>query len=299
MDRKESTVVYVSDLLAGRFPLIQEGLQAILTEHGIGFGILHGTRDIWVRDFLPVFVDQQGSCVLFRYYPSYLVDGYQDLITDARSFVPGIPGIRSCENSSLILDGGNVVRCKGKAIVTDRVFAENPKIGREHLVVDLKRLLRVETLVVIPTEPGDVVGHADGVVRFMDEEGVLINDYRRLDRAYRTKLLKTLEDAGLGAIEIPYRPDLDDDNEIPSAVGNYVNFLQVDDLIVMPTYGLQEDRVAHRALTGAFPDKTIRTLPCRALAEEGGVLNCATWTISVLCIARDASQVVQSDQARG
>jgi agmatine/peptidylarginine deiminase len=82
------------------------------------------------------------------------------------------------------------------------------------------------------------------------------------------------------APDTPYSPFIREVlnlREIPSAVGNYVNFLQVENLIVLPTCGLREDRVARETLAQAFPTKSIRTLLCRALAEEGGVVNCATW----------------------
>jgi agmatine deiminase len=221
----EMNFVYVSDLLAKRYLSVFEGLKKILTEHGIGFGVVSGTKDIWIRDFAPVPFDRDGSFVQFRYFPDYLRQGYRHLITDSRGMFSNLPGVRTCEYSDIILDGGNVVRHHDKAIVTDKVIVENPRMGREELLEKLKGLLRVESLIVIPTEPGDVVGHADGVVRFIDSVSVIINDYRRIDRSYRARLLKPLKAAGLSVVELIYQPGLDDQEEIPSAVGNYVNFL--------------------------------------------------------------------------
>ena len=50
MTDHDTNFVYVSDLLAGRFPSIYEGLERILGGHGIGFGVVRGTKDIWIRD---------------------------------------------------------------------------------------------------------------------------------------------------------------------------------------------------------------------------------------------------------
>ena len=273
----ETNFVYVSDLLAGRFPSVVEGLERILPEHGIGLGMLHGTKDIWIRDNAPIQVDRDGSFVLFRYLPDYLKHGHRHLITEARPIVLGLPGVRSCEFSDIVLDGGNVVRNHDKAILTDKVFRENRGMCRLELKRELRRLLRVGELIVIPTEPGDVVGHADGILRFVESGTVLLNDYRRVDRAYRRRLREELATVGSNIIEIVYRPDLASGGDIPSAVGNYVNFLEVGDLLVVPTYDMAEDHVAQETLSRSFPTKSIRTLPCRALAEEGGVLNCVTW----------------------
>lgn len=38
----------------------------------------------------------------------------------------------------------------------------------------------VERVIVIPTEPGDVVSHSDGDVRFIGSDVVPVNDYRKV-----------------------------------------------------------------------------------------------------------------------
>lgn len=271
----ETNVVYVADTLEPMFPSVFGGLKTILEQHGIPLRTIPGTHEIWCRDYMPIQVPEVRF-VQFRYAPDYLTGKYRCLRADGE-IGPTLPFIRNCVRSEIVLDGGNVVRWRDAVILTDKIYSENPGMAQRELEEELRRTLEVERLIVIPMEPGDVVGHADGVVRFVDRNRVIINDYRRIDRAYRWKLLKPLKAAGLKALEIPYRPDLDDRNDIPSAVGNYVNFLQIENLIVMPAYGLRDDRVAQKAIVEAFPKNTVRTLRCRALAEEGGVLNCATW----------------------
>ncbi len=77
--------------------------------------------------------------------------------------------------------------------MTDKVVRENPGIGRSELLGMLRGLLRVEDLIVIPSEPYDVLGHADGVVRFLDEGNVVINDYSKLNPSYeKTGVLQTV-----------------------------------------------------------------------------------------------------------
>lgn len=288
MNDGAANFVYVSDLLAGRFPSVYEGLSRILSEHGIGVGVLPGTKDIWIRDYAPVQVDRDGSFVLFRYFPDYLRDGYRHLITDAREFTRGIPEIRDCEVSEIILDGGNVVRHHDKAIVTDKVFRENRKTGRDQLSEELRRLLRVEKLIVIPNEPGDIVGHADGVVRFADRETVVVNDYKQSDQDYRRVLMRKFKPAGLKVLEVPYRPASGSSEGLPSAVGNYVNFLRVGRLLVAPWYGLSADERARASLSEAHPGVTVETLPCRELSREGGALNCSTWSVRIEAFPSDS-----------
>lgn len=49
----------------------------------------------------------------------------------------------------------------------------------------------------------------------------------------------------------------------------------------MPVFGVEgnKDAEALAILTETFPGKTIETIDFNDVAVEGGILNCATWTI--------------------
>lgn len=66
---------------------------------------------------------------------------------------------------------------------------------------------------------------------------------------------------------------------IPSAVGLYINYLRVGNTVVLPAYGRPEDEAALQKVQQVLPDANVFQVPCRQLAEEGGVLNCISWTI--------------------
>jgi agmatine deiminase len=178
-----------------------------------------------------------------------------------------------------MLDGGNVVKWTDKVIMTQKVIVENPGWERRNLVADLRELLEVDKIVLIPPEPGDVTGHADGVVRFVDGETVVANDYRGVDRDYRRLLLRTLKGSGLEIVEIPYRPESDSSGWMPSAVVNFVNFLRAASILVIPAYGLAEDKTARKILTAIVSTYSAKALGSRELARDGGVLNCCTWAM--------------------
>jgi agmatine deiminase len=272
-----ANAVYISDLLEGRYPELVAGLRRILRDHEIPLRIIRGTRDIWCRDFMPAQVDS-GKFVQFRYSPDYL-RGHEHLITRPTDINP-IPEILDCQESRVVLDGGNVVRWGDRCILTDKVFEENPGIGRASLLDLLRRIFRVVEVIVIPTEPGDVVGHADGVVRFLDAGLVVVNDYSELDPEYGDRLVPILQQAGLECVELPYRPEEPSRSGIPSAVGCYANFLMVRGLIVLPTFGIPEDDAATQVIHERARHQAVATIDCSDLAAEGGVLNCVTWTIA-------------------
>jgi agmatine deiminase len=179
-----------------------------------------------------------------------------------------------------VLDGGNVVKWSDRIILTDKVVSENSGWNRKSLLAESKRLMEVERVVLIPSEPGDVTGHADGMVRFVDGGVVVVNDYRRVDREYRSKLLMTLREAGLDIIEIPYRPELGFSSGMPSAEGNYVNYLNVRSTIIMPVFGLPEDSIAQQILS-TIEGKFVETLSSSPLAKNSGVLNFYTYRLKI------------------
>ena len=90
-------------------------------------------------------------------------------------------------------------------------------------------------------------------------------------------LQKALDTFNLTYIDIPYFVDKDAKHPY-SAIGIYVNYLEVNDLIVVPIFNSKEDQVAIDVIKKAFPNKTIEKINYNDVAKEGGLLNCTTWT---------------------
>ncbi len=214
--------------------------------------------------------------VKFRYEPDYL-RGHESLITPA-AICDSVPHLQRLRMSAVNLDGGNVVAAGDKVILTEKVFRENRHWSRQGLITELERLFHAEC-VLIPPEPGDEIGHADGVVRFLDEQTVIVNDYREVDRGYGKRLAAVLRRHDFHMEGLPYFCTGELVNGIGSAVGNYLNFLRVAGLVVVPAYGAPEDEIACRRLEGLLPGTRIVPIRCAGLAREGGVLNCISWTI--------------------
>lgn len=231
---------------------------------------------MWIRDYAPIQVGR-GRFVQFRYSPDYL--GGQERYITPPSVFRGLPEIRHLRESDIVLDGGNVVRWNDQAILTDKVFRENPTIPPRKLRKELSGLLAVEKLIIIPQEPGDVLGHADGVVRFVDERNVLVNDYSAVNPAYGRQLMALLKRHRLECVRAPYVPEVFARNGIPSAHGCYVNFLKTDRVLVAPIFRRAEDQAALKLLEKTFAPIPIVPLDCRRLARSGGVLNCVSWAI--------------------
>lgn len=274
-----ANVVYMSALLAARYPASCKRLTDILNKHNIPFAFLNGTKDIWCRDYMPVQTPG-GKLIQFQYDPSYLRNSKY---SDSRSDVRHVDKANNISPffSDINLDGGNVVMYGNKAIITDRIFSENPKCERERLVSELSRLLECEIIIIPSYKPEyDFTGHADGMIRFADSDTVLVNDLEQDLKYMKEAIKKALEAANLKYVNFPWFEHKVKGNT-DHAIGIYLNYLEVDNLIIMPVFGVEGNRDAEALakLQEVFPDKIIETINFYDVALAGGLLNCVTWVI--------------------
>ena len=270
----ETNRLFVSDRLENEFPDLLAGLRSALRESAIS--TIPGTSDIWCRDYMPIQLAESHFCQ-FVYAPDYL-RGHEQLVTPPDNC--RLPFMQDIRQEPIVLDGGNVVASRTKVILTDKVYKENPKIERPQLRERLEQIFESKCI-FIPKQAGDDVGHSDGVVRFVSENRVLINEYSTADPAYGTKLRTLLEKNGLEVETLPYFEENGGKRrgDLPTAVGIYINYLRVGDVVVVPGYGRTEDQLAMEKVQAVLPDASVFQVPCRSLAKKGGVLNCISWTI--------------------
>ncbi|HBG70515.1 MAG: hypothetical protein A2W93_03615 [Bacteroidetes bacterium GWF2_43_63] len=272
-DNKTNTL-YLADSLPIKVEAFYEKLEVLLKRHGVVLQFLSPTKDIWARDYMPVQVSADRF-VQFTYNPDYLRRKQkQKSISDVEKILQNIP--ISVEKSDLIVDGGNIVHSSDKVFMCDKVFKENPNYSRDELENKLCRLLEVERIFFLPTHPKDMFGHADGLVRFADEATIIVNNNVREDSGYKDAFNKAIHSSGLNTIEIPYNPYGNRTNL--QANGIYINYLQIENLILLPAYNIDEDKTAMYIFEEIFKDCTIKQLDCNDIADDGGVLNCISWT---------------------
>lgn len=267
----QTNMVYIARGLSAYEPVCMN-LMSALDSNGIECEFLPRTpspKHIWARDYMPLQLDK-GRFLSYRYRPDYL-RGYEGYIPQYRRIWTDL-GLE-CIQTDIVLDGGNVVKCGSKVIMTDKIFRENTSWGRNELISELERLLRAE-IVLIPWDRYEMFGHADGMVRYIVGDSVLLNNYVDFDPYLRKRLLKALR-PHFSIAELHYGTA---QNKRFSWA--YINFLQTENCIFIPGLGLPEDSLAAEQIQGFFPDsKVIQIRDCQSLVLQGGALNCATWNI--------------------
>lgn len=263
-------MLYFSSLLKTnpKYSLSAENLFSVLPDSGEKFTLFDGAKDIWAKDYMPVKT-KSGKYVSFRYEPSYLADDPQLRTNFKTDIAPHFT--LPVTYSNINLDGGNVVfsPSKAKAVITDRVFSENPEYDKNTLLSELENLLEAE-IIIIPSLISDMTGHADGVVRFVNENTV-IGNASPYKSGYEQKIKRALKNHSISVVDFPYF-----DSAGISAVGSYLNFLETDKHIFLPVFGDAQDETAVKRAKEIF-DKKIITVSINSIAKDGGVLNCISW----------------------
>jgi agmatine deiminase len=271
----QTNFLYLADTLPNKYPDFFKRFEKVLKEDKIPFQFLPNTEDVWAVDYMPIQINEENF-VQFTYNPDYLQSKkYQKTISDVDSIVKAL-GLKTTK-SKLVLDGGNISKSTDKVIMCDKVFHENSHIPERELIKLLKELFQVDKLFFIPWDKNDFTGHADGMVRFLDEDTVLINDYSIEDLKFQRSFRMALHNAGLDWIELPYTPH--NDQPLTSADGLYLNYLQMEQAIIVPTFESPNDDKAVKVLEDVFKGFSISTVQAKDLAEDGGILNCITWNI--------------------
>jgi len=272
---RQTNKLFLADRLPIQQPKFFQRFEKVLNNCNIPFQFLPNTKDIWAVDFMPIQISKD-KFVQFTYNPGYLQpEKYKKTISDVNSICKAIN--LTTKKSDLIVDGGNVSRTTDKVIMCDKVFNENKNISERNLIKQLKELFQVDKLYFVPWDINDFTGHADGMVRFIDNNTVLINDYSKEDAEFQRCFRMSLHNAGLDWIELPYNPP--NDPTLISAKGLYLNYLQMKQAVIMPTFKNKIDEQAMKVLEKVFKGQTIVSVDSNELAKEGGILNCITWNI--------------------
>ena len=227
----------------------------------------HSPHHIWARDYMPVQVNMDRF-ILFRYEPDYL-KGSPEYKADVHCILSQL-GIDVC-CSPINLDGGNIISCGDKVIMTDKIFQENPQYSHNRLIEELTELLEAEP-VLIPWDIYEEYGHADGMVRYMGEGRVLLNNYCDFDKALHKRLLIALE-PHFNIMELHY-------GTFTVNSWAYLNFLHIGSDIFVPQLNERLDTTALAQIESAFPMCQCHAVRgCENIVKEGGALNCSTWNI--------------------
>lgn len=276
VNENKCNALAITKLLQRDYPAVTSKIQEICIDAGVEINNIGNANDYWCRDFMPVQVTRD-KYIQFRYDPTYYQSPkYCHLKTDVALLYFNIPGL--IRKSEIILDAGNIVYYDNKAIITDKVFLDNPNYKKENLISHLYSILQLEKLIIIPAIPYELTGHADGMLKFVNADTILINDLRfTTSKSYWQKILISLKLFNIILLPNSFHLNKNTDN----ATGDYLNIIMVKNIIVAPAYNTTTDRLAHKIIEMAFPTFNLFPILVDDLACKGGGLHCATWNYNI------------------
>lgn len=277
---------------------ISAELQQINSGITIKYHVIPIVEDIWIRDWAPFLgKDESGKIVAAKmnYDPPYFKEKhrkYAEKDNEAGYQIAEYFGYEIKEYEA-IWDGGNLTHNGNNyGIVTEGLL--NDFYMREQNIWDAITSLQLNDLSAIEPEPGDRTGHTDGFIRFTDKNTLIIAAYP--DEYYKGEQLiseveLTESREFMDSLAEQYAeefniirvtnsiPSSKITEGMPSAVGNYINFLRLGDKVLIPQYGLKEDEIAYNEFAKFFGKANVIkfTKDIGKLADLGGVLNCFSW----------------------
>ena len=293
--------------------------------------LLINTKDVWARDYMPIQLTKEAY-LGYTYKPDYLDSGsgYEKCVTNWRLHNVHAEKFNfkkiKCVQMPLVLDGGNVVKAvlndKPCMIMCEKVLKENNVDSKNGTEVDGFRNWWKEwwkenfdgtemELVLLPWEGRELnpIGHADGMVRYIGNNSVLMTNYKDFDKSYEDysgekddfwkKMRSALVNAGFkdkDIKELEFWDKFKDDkifNLLFDRSWCYINFLQLENRILVPRLGYDKlDNEALKQIKDAFKlskesyeieligvDMTSIVENMNDENNSGGALNCLTWTI--------------------
>lgn len=264
-----SNIVYLSPLLEKCHKQVYEDLTKILRKNDVAYDLIPRTKNIWCRDYMPLQLTE--DCFLsYKYRPDYLIKNKIDkeYISDTKEICLYMK--LNFKTTSLIIDGGNIVKAGNKVIMTEKVFAENSNISEKWLKQKIRKHLDCE-VIFIPWDKNEKYGHSDGILKPIDDETILLTNYQDFDNEYYEEIKRKLSKK-FRVETLQYNVKNKD-----SRNWSYINFLTVGNLIVLPQLGIEEDSHAFEQIKQFYPNYNIEKLNIVPIIKKGGRLNCITW----------------------
>ncbi|MFF8731548.1 agmatine deiminase family protein [Streptomyces sp. NPDC015171] len=250
--------------------------------------------DLWARDTVPVFVEDDGEVVGVDFNFNGW-GGKQEHTHDARVGREllgeyGIPHERAplvAEGGSFETDGEGTLLVTESSIVNDN---RNRGKSRERIEEELIGTLGVEKVIWLAGVRGEDItdAHVDSLVRFTAPGVVLLDQAfpgtppdswsRAADQA-RSVLSRATDARGrrFEIVDLP-QPDLD---RIAGAgddfVSTYANFYIANGAVLLPEFGDRKaDARAKAILQEHFPNRDVVQVRIGTIASGGGGIHCST-----------------------
>jgi len=252
------------------------------------------SNDTWARDHGGITILKDGKAII----QDYIFNGWgkkfdaslDNEITPAL-FEQGV--LQNCELQSFdfVLEGGSFESDgQGTLLTTTECLLEknrNPQFSQEEIEAKLKENFGLDRVLWLDhgyLAGDDTDSHIDTLARFCDENTIAYvgchdpeDEHFQALRQMKKQLQSFSNSEGrpYHLVELPL-PDPCYDEEENRLPATYANFTIINGAVLVPVYGVAQDKVAVEILKQCFPEREIIPVNCRVLIEQHGSLHCVT-----------------------
>lgn len=239
--------------------------------------------DIWLRDTGPIIVGtgnkREARNFDFNWWGNkFVMPGDREI--GALLAADTELSVRDC---NWVLEGGGIdVDGTGLAITTEECLLNpnrNPALSREDIAERLRSDLGIDRLLWLGNGLiGDHTdGHVDNLARFVGAGQLALPVAAGHDdpnAAIYADAWVRARDFGVEILPLPSPGRIEVDGDPVAA--SYMNFYIGNSVVVVPTYGAENDAAAVDALAACFPDRRVVGVPALGIIAGGGSFHCSS-----------------------
>lgn len=242
--------------------------------------------EVWLRDIIGFSFEDKIVKPYFN--PTYCKDiytkEYLNLIDKQTQYIIkksiNVPILRT----QLNWDCGNLGTNGTLGFITDKLITDNPDKDVKGII---RKDLGIEPI-FIPTNKYDELGHTDGYLAFENKNEVILPKLPVLsslqyDKVYIEEIERIIQSSGMKISHLYDRPIIGSNQNTFNAIGNYINYLNINNHVITPIYKLPKYKEEfnynsknYEIYNSKF--KSVKSIQADKLAALGGVLHCVSFT---------------------
>jgi agmatine deiminase len=260
-------------------------------------------NDTWCRDYGPIGIGAERE---LRSFLNFNFAGWgskyqatlDNAVNQALKTSWGVP----LKTLNYELEGGSIeTDGQGTLLTTVNCLldsARNPGITKASCEEKLREILGIDRFLWISEGAllgDDTDSHIDNLVRFCNEntlayitcsrpEDIHYSSLQEMQRQVLSLRQANGDPYRTYALELPLPLYDEGSKRLPAS---YANFLLINDLVIMPTFGCPQDALAFSQLQLAFPGKEICGVPGNNLIRQYGGPHCATMQLSAGALTKE------------
>ncbi len=262
------------------------------------FFVEYKTDDTWARDCSAIGIVENGVTKLLDFTFNAWGDKFEATKDNLMSRTISNSYSQSVQTIDFVLEGGAIESNGAGLILTTSTCMNNRnlEITSQAKENKLKEYLGAKEILMLNhgyLAGDDTDSHVDTLARFIDEKTIMyltcaVSDSEEVllgckdkDDEHYTELKLMQEELHLMAkkydlklIELPMTDAIYFEGERLPAT--YANFLFINGAILVPTYGVKQDKEALEIFKSTFNDRDIIPIDCQTLIKQHGSLHCVT-----------------------